>query len=356
LLALIVAVLGASTGCNVKQIAINTIDLEKFDASATIIKEIPYSGERIFIDGGIGVVSIKGQTIGFVPVRPFITVEAVKKVRGVALDTLNVTFEQNANKKEVYIQTASGSKGQDIQIRGVPPKIVNRFGWVEYTIKVPQNAALSIHQDVGFINISEFKGDLTASVNFGKISVDGSELTKLVLDADLGDLHLSKSVVQEIAMATQLGDVKLEEMRNFATAQLSASAGSVLVMKSRGQKLNVTNRATGDISVTQSEFEGMHLSTQAGSIKLTEAKARESQLRTQLGSITLELSRSESIRLTAQTQFGGIKLRGQDRRVKAQWSGFWPGKQLMLTVGEGRDEMALSTQVGSIRITFVDRR
>ncbi len=357
LLSLVLAVLGASLGCDVKKWVISLVKLEKFDKSETVTKEIPYSGERIFIESEIGTISIKGmQDVGFVPVRPFIIVEAVKKVRGIDLSKVAVTFEENTSKREIHIQSLLGSKGRSLNLKGgALPKVEDNIGWVEYTIRVPQNASLSLHQDMGSIEISGFKGDVTASMNVGRVKIENSIINKLTLKTDVGDLKVSKSTIREISMAAQLGDVHVEEVKNVASAKLSSSAGIVSVIGSAGKGLIVSNQGEGSIKVMQSDFEEVRLSTQAGGITFSQSKTRDGQLSTQFGGITFELSSRESLRLAAQTQFGGIRLRGQDRTVKTSWSGFWPGKQVMLTVGGGQDQMTLSTQVGSIRISFIDK-
>jgi hypothetical protein len=355
---LVFAVLSASIGCDVKKWALNPIELQKFDKSESFTKEIPYSGERIFIDNDIGIISIKGmQDVGFVPVRPFIIVEAVKKVRGLDLSNLAIAFEEIPGKREIRIQTMSSNRGHNINLKGgLPPKLEDKVAWVEYTIRVPQNAALSLHQDAGYIDISGFKGDVMASVEFGGIKVENSILNKLTLDIDLGDLYVNKATVQELAMTTKFGDIRVEEVRDFVSAKLSSSAGTVFVKNSAGQSLTVSNQGAGAAEIVRSQFEAARLSTQAGSISFSQSSVREGQLSTQWGGITFEVSRAESLQLAAKTQFGGIKLRGQDRTVKTNWSGFWPGKQVILTVGGGQDQMTLNTQVGSIRITFVDKK
>jgi DUF4097 and DUF4098 domain-containing protein YvlB len=351
LLAVALGVIWALAGCNVKEIVIDAVDLQKFDASETTQTKIPYSGQRIVIDNAIGVISVEGsQEPGFVAVRPFVTVEAVKKVRGgVELTTLNVRIEQNA--KEIHILSQASESLRRV-LKGFPPKIEDRVGWIEYKVRVPQSAALTLRKEAGVIEITRFKGDLIASVKAGGIFVHDSELKQLELDSIAGDLQLKQSQAQEVSMSNQLGDIRLEETQ-LTSARLASRAGSISIIQTQGKELTAATQVSGGISVAQSQIDELRLTTQAGSIKLVSTKTHDGQLSTQVGGIAIELPLGQSLRLAAQTQFGGIKLRGQDNRVQTRWSGFWPGKQLMLTVGEGEDQLTLSTQVGSIRISFV---
>ncbi|MBI1742522.1 DUF4097 family beta strand repeat protein [Candidatus Acetothermia bacterium] len=344
-----------SAGCDLKQAIVTSIDLKKFDASQTITKEIPYSGQRIVVDNSIGVVSIAGLESDFVAVRPFVSIEAVKKVRGVDLSKLNVIIEQTA--KEIRIRTEA-SDAVHQQIKGFPPRIEGQVGWVEYTLRIPPNATLMIQQDAGVVQVTRLRGSLTVSNKAGEILVSDSTFVTLALEVIAGDMKVTRTVAKDLSMSTQLGDLHLEDAA-FASAVLSSQAGDVSVSRVGTQaeadngkvELAISTR-TGGISISKVRLKSMHVETQAGSIKLADVRAQEGQISTLFGSISLELGLAESAQIVAQTQFGGIKLRGSDRRVKTQWSGFWPGKKLTMTLSGGQNQLVLNTQIGSIRISF----
>jgi len=345
-----------STGCGLKQAIVNAIDLKKFDASATIMKEIPYSGQRIVLDNSIGIISVESLESGFVAVRPFVSVEAVKKVRGVDLSKLNVIIEQTA--KEIHIRTEGAADFVRGQIKGFPPKMEDHFGWVEYKLKIPQNATLMIQQAVGVVQVARLRGSLTVSNKAGEISVSDSTFVTLALEAIAGDMNVTRTVAKDLSMSAQLGDLHLEDAA-FASAALSSQAGDVSVSRVGNRtevaqekaQLAISTR-TGGVSISKVHLESIHVETQAGSIKLADVRTQEGQISTLFGSISLELGLAESAQVVAQTQFGGIKLRGSDRRVKTQWSGFWPGKKLTMTLSGGENQLVLNTQIGSIRISF----
>ncbi len=343
-----VLVLMISAGCGLTNISFGLkIDLEHYDASEAITQEIPYSGQRIVLENLLGKISVEGIETA---VRPFIRLEAVKKARGLKLEEVQIHVVQDSG--GIHIQSDLPSQVRR-NLKLFPPRIEEEVGWVEFTLKVPQDARLSLDERAGTIQISGFRGELEASTQLGDISVENSTATVLSLLSQMGGVRVSSTSANELVVNTQFGDLELDNV-TFTSARLSVEAGSVTVTASQGEGLTASAQA-GSISISKSQLQSVDLETQAGSIELALTGLQEGRVDTQLGGITLELPRLASLSIEAETQLGGIKLRGLelDSGVQAQWGGSWPGETLTIRLGNAQSKLELSTQLGGIEITFV---
>jgi len=336
-----------STGCDLANISLGSVDLEQFDASEVVTQEIPYSGEHIVLENLLGKIAVEGVETS---VRPILLLEAVKKVRGIQLEEVQVLISRGPG--EIRIRSDLPSQVRR-NVKLFPPQIKDEIGWVEFVLKVPQDAELDLDQRVGMIQISGFRGDVQVSAQLGDIVLDRSTLTTLSLVSQAGSIYVSHTTADEITLSAQFGELELSNV-TFTSARLSTEAGSLAMAKSQGQRLNASTQA-GSIAISASNLEGVDLETQAGSIELQVSGLKEGKLSTEFGGIRVELPKSTvSLQVEASTQLGGIKLfgLGLESGVQPKWSGSWPGRNLSFRLGDAPGVLELSTQLGSIEIRF----
>lgn len=336
-----------SAGCDLANVSLGSIDLEKFDASEVITQEIPYSGQDIVLENLLGKIVVEGVETA---VRPILRLEGVKKVRGIKLEEVQISIEQDLG--EIRIRSDLPSQVRR-NLKIFPPHIEDEVGWVEFTLQVPQEARLNLDQRVGTIEISDFRGELEAATQLGKVSVSHSTLSTLTLVSQAGPIHVSDTSAHQMSVSTQFGELELSDAV-FTSARLSVEAGSLAITNIQGEKLTATTQA-GSIRISKSHLESVVLKTQAGSLELEVTGLKEGKLSAQFGDIHVEIPQvAASLGVEAKTQLGGIKLFGLESKSGAQlmWGGAWPGQTLTFRLGNDPGVLELSTQLGSIEIQF----
>ncbi|HED04403.1 MAG TPA: hypothetical protein ENI60_06520 [Candidatus Fraserbacteria bacterium] len=324
----------ALSGCNLIGLVtgpvLGTLDLGNADASQTFTQNIPYSGQRIVLENLVGSITIESWgKAGFVVLRPTLLIQAEKKVRGLPLDKIKIIVEQSAN--EIHIRTEGPSEMGVGHFELLPPRLLaDRLGWVDYTLKVPVGATLDLEQQIGRVTVSGLSGRLTADIQVGTLTVSGVRLETAELSSEAGDLQLQDSSVGQAQLSTQAGQLVVERS-TFSRARLETQAGDV-----RLRQVAFKERGT--------------VSSQMGSIRLDTVSGPSVSADTQLGSIAVRLLSSRSVSIEAQTQLGGITFWAFDPSTHAQRSSNWPGASLSVRLGEGRDRLTLSTQMGGISI------
>ena len=350
--------LGGLSGCEMAQLTLGTLDLERYDALETLTQEIPYGGQRIVVDSMLGKVVVRGQgEPGYVAWRPFLQVTAVKKVRGLDLEDLRVSFTQS--EEEIRVQAEVPPEiGRRLRLLPLPPRIEDRVGWVELTLSVPPGASLVIDQQAGVLEIEGVKGELSASVQLGEIVVRDSEFSLLVLRSEAGELRVQGVSSQRLEARSEMGPILLKGVV-FTQAALTSELGDIAVEDSRGDALQASAQM-GGLEVRGSRLEDVRLESQMGSIALASTELGGGWVSTQMGSIRIALSAGEPLRIRAETQMGKIRLRGTEAvpTAAARWEFAWPGQSLTLSFGEERElderrTLHLSTQLGSIEIVLV---
>lgn len=342
------------TGCDVARLArfqLSMIDLERFDSQEEIRQEIPYSGQRIMLESLAGKVFIEGIEA---TVSPFVSLTALRRARGMKLEEITLTIEQDPDE----IRLRADLPGEIRHTLTVfPPGLEDHVGWVEFTLKVPQDAKLILNQEIGTIQVSQFRGELEASIQLGEISVSDSTFTELRLTSQLGGLSVRKTFADELYLSTEWGDLELSDISS-SYARLSTQMGSISLSGIRGGGLMASTQM-GEISILKAQLKRVDLESQTGEIHLEALALHEGEIRTQLGEIRLELPRTASLKIEATTKVGEIKLRGLEPKAvqaQAQWGGSWPGQTLTLTLGSGQGRLELSTQLGEIRIRLVESK
>ena len=342
-----------TTGCDIGQLTLGALDLESYDASETLTRSLPYSGQRIVIDSVIGMILIEGQADpGYVAVRPVVRLEAVKKVRGLDIEDVRVIIEQD--EQEIRIRTeAPAQMGRSLEL--LPPRVVDRIGWVEFTLRVPPGVSLDIDQNVGEIRLIGLKGELRASTQVGRISVEDSTLTSLRLESNAGGLSVKDSAAETLELGTQVGGISVANVA-FTTARLTSQTGGIAVSQIRGRELTASTQV-GGIAVADVHLEKLRLSTQLGGVALADPEVASAKVSTQVGGITVRLSRTASLRVKAETQMGAVRLHGEnvsEPELNVQRTESWPGEKLTLRLGAGEGRLTVSTETGGIEIILED--
>lgn len=337
-----------ASGCNVTRITMDMIDLENYDKSESTTYEVPYSGQPIRVENPLGRIVVQSaKEPGYVAVRPFVRVEAVKKVRKLELKKIKVIIE--ADEGEIRIRTElPGRMGRLAQL--IPLRI-EEVGWVEYVLVIPQGARVFLDQGAGFIKISRFQGELEASTDLGEISVDDSAFTRLKLESDAGSLTVTNSSADQLQLSTDLGEVHLIDVA-FSSGKLSSDAGSIALFGVEGDELRASTEL-GAITLSKGRLRGFHLETEAGSVELVGVAFEQGGVNTELGGIRVRLPAESSVLVDARTQFGKIRLRGvkgDSKEIQARWGGAWPGKRLTLLLKDGKSRLELTTELGGIEI------
>jgi len=347
-------------GCGGTDFILGSLDLERYDASEALTQEIPYGGERIVVDVALGKVVIRGrEEPGYVAWRPFLGIQAVKKVRGLKLEdvTLRITQEEGT----IHIRSDVRADWIGRRLKLLPPGAEERVGWVELALSVPPGAALTVDVEAGTLDVEGIQGELSASVQLGKIVVRDSGLSSLEMRSEAGDLRAQGLSAERLEARSQMGSIVLSDAA-VGSAVLSSELGDVTVDGMRGAELQVSTQM-GSVTVRNSRWEGVRLESQLGGILVEDTEPGGGWVSTQMGGIRVALSPDEPLTIRAETQMGRIRLRGAERALPSEavrWESAWPGQALTLRLGAAPGEgpqrsenLRLSTQVGSIEIVLI---
>ena len=310
-------------GCDLADFTLGAIDLERYDASEALTQEIPYGGERIVVDVALGKVVVRGRAEpGYVAWRPFLGIEAVKKVRGLKLE--DVTLGITRDEETIFIRSNIVGEAIGRRLKALPPGVEERVGWVELTLSVPPGAPLVL------------------DVEAGTVEVVGLRSERLEVRSELGSIALREGALTQAVLASELGDVTVERSSG-AELKASTQMGSVVVRHSR--------------------WESVRLESGLGDVVLESTEPGGGWARTQMGSLRIALSPDEPLTIRAETQVGRIRLRGAEEALPGEavrWESAWPGQALTLRLGETAQEgyepskrLRLSTEVGSIEIVLL---
>jgi len=357
------AVMAVAAGCELEEIALDQLDVNVSanvnmadpDASETVVSDIPFSGQRLVVTNPIGGIEIKtAEDPGYVAVRPTIRVDATKNVKNMELSDLNIRTEQRADETRIRVTTAIDS------VRNAPDR--NRqqsdgqpVGWVDFRIQLPQAADVNLNQNLGSIAVSDFRGDLTATTDVGKIEVRNADTTALSLRTEVGKLAVVESSVDnELTLESSAGQARVADVQ-FGQAEVNTQAGEVIVKDVRGQSLDVSTQM-GKIGIVEAEVTELDLSSQMGEIGLQDNRVSQGVVRNRWGEIDVRLSSGDVPRIQASTQAGGVDVLRlpQPYRSSLQRGGAWLGESIDLNPTDAQARLDLKTQLGDIQIVFPD--
>lgn len=357
--ALGVALATLAAGCNLEEIALDrlnvdasvSVDMSAPDARETITSDIPFSGQRLVVDNPIGQIAIETvEDPGYVAVRPTIHVEATKSVKGMDLDQLRIQTEQTADETRIRVTTAIPT------VRNTPEQARRSgepIGWVDFKIRLPQAAVVTLHQSAGSIVVDTFRGELTATTELGNIDVRNATTSALSLRSKLGTLSVAQSTVDgDLSLETSAGVIQVSNVR-FNRAEADTQAGEVSVQNVRGQGLDVSTQF-GEIDVAEAELSQLDLASQMGEIHLQDSRIATGTLSTQWGEITVQVRPDAVPRIRAETQAGAVDVYRLPETLRASLHrrGSWLGESLELAPSDAQGTLDLATQLGDVQIVF----
>ncbi len=364
LLAVALGAAGCKLGEGVRVVVQEGLDLSRYDASEALEWSIPYDGQLIVLQSPVGRVAIRGKAgepgYGYVAVRPTLDVRAVKKVRGLKLEELRVTVEQDAQEVRIVVE-GPPEMGRRLELEGTSIRWRDRVGWVEFELVVPPGATLSIEQDVGDVAIERLKGGrLSAATDVGELRVVDSELEALTLRSDAGRVVVRDTTAGTLSVNTAVGGISLETSA-FREARLTSDTGGIAVRGAQGGRLTLSTDI-GRIALEDVHVERLSATTDMGSITLALSRLPRAPLKpfsatlsADVGGITVRLPRTAALSLSveARTEFGRISVRGAEGPdVSVQKDVGWPGERVTLRLGEGLSRLKLRTSMGSIEIVL----
>ena len=357
-LALVVGLVAA--GCELEDLALNrlnvnasvNVDTSNPDATETVTTDIPFSGQRVVVDNPIGGIAIETvEDPGYVAVRPTMRIEASKNVKGMALDDLRIHTDRTPDETRIRVTTAIKSARNDVENRA--READEPLGWVDFTIRLPEAAVVTLRQDMGSIRVTNFRGELTATTDIGDIEIRNAETAAMSLRTELGSLSLRRTTIQEnLTLTSTAGEVEVRDVQ-FGQAEIDTQAGEVQVRGVRGQRLEISTQL-GEIDVIAAEVTQLDLASQMGEIGLRDSRITQGDVRTQWGEIDVRLPSGPFPRIRASTQAGEVDVHRLPSSLRAalQQRGSWLGEGIDLNPPDAQGMLDLKTQLGEIQIVF----
>ncbi len=354
------AVVGVAAGCELEELALDrlnvsasaNVDLSDPDASETVTSDIPFSGQRIVLDNPLGRIEIETvEDPGYVAVRPTIHLEATKNVKGMKLDDLRIATDATSDEIRVRVTTTieSARNATDDRSREAGEPV----GWVDVKVRLPEEAVVTLRQNLGSITVNGFRGELSATTDLGQIEVRNADTTAISLRTELGSLSVADSTVDgDLRLETSAGEAQLLNVR-FGQAKIDTQAGEVDVKDARGRRLAIATQV-GEIDVANADVEQLDLSSQMGEISLQATRVTRGSVRTQWGEIDVRLPSGEVPRIRASTQAGGVDVYRLPTSLRAalQQRGSWLGEGIEFDPANARGTLELTAQLGDIQIVF----
>lgn len=359
------AVMLVTAGCDVEELVLErlnvnasvNVDMSDPDASETVTSDIPFSGQRVVVDNPIGHIAI--ETVddpGYVAVRPMLHIEATKNVKGMDLADLQIQTTRTPEETRIRVTTTIESARNEADPNGSRGD-EERIGWVDFKIRLPEAALVTLRQNAGSIVVSNFRGELTAATDLGEIEVRNAAAAEMNLRTELGSLSVADSTIDgDLIMESTAGEAKLTNVQ-FGQAEIDTQAGDVDVKGARGQSLEVVTQM-GEIDVVDADVARLDLSSQMGEIGLHDSRVTQGDLRTQWGEINVRLPSGAVPRIRASTQAGGVDVFRLPISLRSalQQRGSWLGEGIELTPAGAQATLDLKTQLGDIRIVFPESR
>lgn len=358
--ALGLAVVLVAAGCELEELALDrlnvnvaaSVDLSDPDATETVTSDLPFSGQRIVVDNPIGAIHVETvEDPGYVAVRPAIHVEATKNVKGMALEDLRIETHSTADEIRMRVTTAIESARNDTE--GRAREAGEPIGWIDFKIRLPEAAVVTLRQNVGEITAHNFRGELTATADLGEIEVRNAQASELNLRTELGSLSVTDSAIEgDLNLESTAGEAQMRNVQ-FGRAEIDTQAGEVVVKGARGQSLEIATQM-GEIDVMHTDVAQLDLASQMGEIGLQDSRVDQGDVRTQWGEIDVRLPSGDVPRIRASTQAGGVDVYRLPASLRSalQRRGSWLGEGIELSPADARGTLELRTQLGDIQIVF----
>ncbi len=231
---------------------------------------------NLVINNPYGFVTIKGTTGNQVKVR------IQKDAHGFSKENA----EENLKKMVVEIE----QEGNTINVNVPEPSgIVVNYPFVDFTVEVPEDTAISVDNKMGELNVKNIANDLLLHSNFGNVDVT---------DIKNGSLSVS----------SKAGSIKVQQVSSDEhPVELTSDFGSIDLMDARSSQVNVSSN-NGEVSFTRVESNGpIILTNEFGQINLRETWGESLDIVSKNGSVNLKETRINNA-ISVKNDFGDIIL------------------------------------------------
>lgn len=194
---------------------------------------------RVGADGALDLTHISGDVRVTAHRGSDIRIEAIKRVRH--------RDSAEARRLLAALRIEVTQVGNRVEVRTVYPRIGNRNwnGSVDYTISVPQSAAVAVKTVSGDVSVAEVRGEVRAETVSGDVDVVSTP-----------NLAVAKTVS---------GDVRARDI-SASTLTLGSVSGTVIANALKVRTLDA-NSVSGDLRLTNLQAERLTAKTVSGDIE-----------------------------------------------------------------------------------------
>ncbi|BCY16192.1 hypothetical protein hrd7_00410 [Leptolinea sp. HRD-7] len=231
---------------------------------------------KLSINNPYGFVTIKGTNGNQVKIRVQKDAHGFSKENAEEnLKKMIVEMEQDGNTISINVPEPSG--------------IVVNYPFVDFTVEVPEDTAVSVDNNTGDLNVNNIASDLMLHSNFGNVDV-----------SDIKD--------GSISVSSKAGSIKVQQVTSDEhPVELTSDFGSIDLMDARSSQVSVSSN-NGEVSFTRVESNGpIILTNEFGEINLRETWGESLDVVSKNGSVNLKETRINNS-LTVKNDFGDILL------------------------------------------------
>ena len=239
-------------------------------------------------------------------------------IAGADVDTVQVNIvktaydstQARANEEVKGIKYAIEQTNNTITIRYEIPKSMNfsnNVNTVDFMVTVPENTSVEVRANLGGIVVSNIKGTVDLSSDFGKTTLENIA-GAISVDSKSGSIRASQleSGDEDIVLATDFGEVTLENASG-RNVNIDSQSGSLELSDVRLTGNLVASTDFGEITLDQVMADSYEIDSNSGSITLDGVRGLVKAY-TDFGSINV--SNARAVTLDLLTKSGGIDFAG----------------------------------------------
>lgn len=212
--------------------------------------------------------------------------------------------------------------------------------YADVRVLVPAGRAVSVHQGVGEVRVSNVNGRVAVDGGATRVSTEG---TRGGLRVDVGSGRVEvRNASSDVDVETGSGGITLENVRG-ASVRAETGSGGVRGSGIRAERVEVES-GSGGVRLAGVDAPRVQVETGSGSVTVGLTRDADVEIETGSGGVTLTVPRSFGAVLAIDTGSGGIDvdLPVTDRRARR---GEFSGR-----VGDGDGRVNIETGSGGVRI------
>lgn len=273
---------------------------------------------NLVINNPYGFVTIKGTTGNEVKIRIQKDAHGFSKQNAEEnLKKMIVNIEQDGNTINVNVPEPSG--------------IVVNYPFVDFTVEVPEDTAISVDNKMGDLNVKDVASDLLLQSSFGSVDVSDvkngsvtvtskagsikvqqvtSDEHPVELSSDFGNIDLIDARSSRVDVSSNNGEVSFTRVESNGPISLTNEFGEITLRETWGESLDIVSK-NGSVNLKETRINNfISVQNDFGDINLDNVFPKTLDLQNKNGSIVLEQA---SGIITASTDFGSIEIKnGQD--------------------------------------------